>query len=157
MNGRFGEESNTHTFLSTRRHSVVDYICVPRDVFSRCTNFRITACSDIVEQHRLMNLLGEKSKLPDHSILTFELIIKPQVTISNEFKETETKTRYNLRQIPTDFMNSNTAVDAINKLINKIETCETQNEVDKIYDLFCESVISEQFQNMIGQQRLEKN
>lgn len=108
-----------------------------------------------------MNLLGEKSKLPDHSILTFELIVKPQVTISNEFKETETKTRYNLRLISTDFMSSNTAVDAINKLINKIEICrETQNEVDKIYDLFCESVISEcpkQFQNMIGQQRLEKN
>ena len=31
LNGRFGEESNTHTFLSTRGHSVVDYICVPHD------------------------------------------------------------------------------------------------------------------------------
>jgi hypothetical protein len=41
-------------------------------------------------------------------------------------------------------MNSNTAVEAINRLINIIELCrETQSEIDNTYDLFCESVIRE--------------
>jgi hypothetical protein len=48
------------------------------------------------------------------------------------------------RQISMNFVNSNTAVDAINRLMKIIELCcETQSEIDNTYDLFCESVIRE--------------
>ena len=45
LNGRFGVDSNDYTFQSTRGHSVVDYICVPQDIYNQCSNFRVIPCN----------------------------------------------------------------------------------------------------------------
>jgi hypothetical protein len=90
-----------------------------------------------------MHLLGERSKLRDHSILTFEFTVDSQSAIP-EVKENVKKTRFNYRQIAMNFRNSNTAIDAINRFINIIELCrKTQSEIGNTHDLFCESVFRE--------------
>ena len=36
LNGRFDESENNYTSVSTRGKAVVDYICVPHEVFENC-------------------------------------------------------------------------------------------------------------------------
>ena len=65
VNGRKGKESNNFTHISHRGKSVVDYVIVPHDQLSYCSNFAVMAVSEII------NTLGLHgfSKLPDHSVL----------------------------------------------------------------------------------------
>lgn len=144
LNGRFGEQSNQYTYHSTRGQSVVDYICVPHDVFPQCKDFCIVNCNSVIEELSAMNLLGEKCKVPDHSVLKFKLVFEYTVHADADENKSNPKKRFNLRRIPSDFMNSNSAIHAINLLIRKIELCrETQREINEIYENFCEMVISE--------------
>lgn len=145
LNGRFGDQSTGYTSLSTRGHSVVDYICVPHDIFPLCENFRIISCNDIVERYNLTNFLGEKSKTPDHATITFELKV-PSHTCNPPVNENKIgiKKRYNLRRIPANFMNTERTRNAILDLISKIEMCrEIQDQIDKVYDDFCDTIIGE--------------
>ncbi len=75
MNGRT-EGNYGYTFVSTRGTSVVDYVLVPHEKYKECTAFEVTPCNKLVEQHSLLHLLSEKSKLPDHSVLTLMFGIK---------------------------------------------------------------------------------
>ena len=61
LNGRFGVDSNDYAFQSTRGHSIVDYICVPHDIFNQCSNFRVIPCYSIVENAGIVSLQGENS------------------------------------------------------------------------------------------------
>lgn len=69
LNGRYGDDSNIYTFQSSRGQSVVDFLCVPYDIFHQCENFRIINCKYIKEQYSLFQLLGKKSRPPDHAVL----------------------------------------------------------------------------------------
>ena len=68
LNGRFGPGDN-YTSISRKGRAVVDYICVPHDTFSHCTNFTVTTVQEITDQRNLHGLLGHRSRLPDHSDL----------------------------------------------------------------------------------------
>lgn len=132
LNGRTGEHSNRYTSLSPRGHSIVDYVCVPHDIYTKCKKFRIVYCNELVEQFNLTNLLGEKSKIPDHAAVMFDLNVQSYVPLPEETME-NTKKRFNLRRIPPNFMNSENVRNAICDLITKIETCrEVQKQVNDI-------------------------
>lgn len=92
LNGRFGEESEEYTFYSTRGHSVVDYICLPLDNFTLCQNFQITKCTDLVERYNLYHRLGERSKIPDHNVLTIDLKVYSQLQTDNQRDSQNKKT-----------------------------------------------------------------
>lgn len=85
LNGCFGKESEEYTFYSTRSQSVVDYICLPLDNFTLCQNFQITKCTDLVERYNLYHHLGERSKIPDHNVLTFDLKVYSQLQTINQY------------------------------------------------------------------------
>ena len=61
LNGRFGVDSDDYTFQSIRGHSVVDYICVHRDIYNQCSNFRVISCNSIVENAGIVGLQGDNS------------------------------------------------------------------------------------------------
>ena len=61
LNGRFGVDSDDYTFQSIRGHSVVDYICVHRDIYNLCSNFRVISCNSIVENAGIVGLQGDTS------------------------------------------------------------------------------------------------
>lgn len=143
LNGRFGEESEEYTFYSTRGHSVVDYICIPLDNFTLCQNFQITKWTDLVERYNRNHRLGERSKIPDHYVLTFDLKVYSQLQTDNQ-RDSQNKKRFNFRRIPADFLSSHTAITAINSIIARIERCrETQTQIDALYKEFRETMLRE--------------
>ena len=79
LNGRFDVDLNDYTFQSTRGHSVVDYICVPHDIFNQCSNFRVIPCNSIVENAGIVGLQGENSRIPDHGFLNHDYNVRQRV------------------------------------------------------------------------------
>ena len=70
-NGRFNEQDN-YTSISGKGKAVVEYICVPHDIFSRCKYSNVVTVQEITDQFALHGLLGERSCLPAHSVLLAE-------------------------------------------------------------------------------------
>lgn len=135
-------------FYSTRGHSVVDYICLPLDNFTLSQNFQITKCTDFVERYNLYHHLGERSKVPDHNVLTFDLKVYSQLQTVNQY-DNQSKKRFNFRRIPADFLSPHATITAINSIIARIERCrETQNQIDDWYKEFRE--MSEKVPRTIG-------
>lgn len=92
------------------RHSVVDYICVPHDVYNQCSEFQIVSCSDIVENTGLVIMQGENCRIPDHGFLIFDFMIR-DFENTNPNKNTVTSPtrpgkKYKIRCVPPSFMSS---------------------------------------------------
>ena len=71
LNGRFGSESNNFTSTSTRGKAVVDYMVLPHDQLQFVNNFKIITMNEI--SSILKKYVTDKCKLPDHSILYFNV------------------------------------------------------------------------------------
>ena len=100
----------------------------------------------MVTVHQLHRYLGDRSRLPDHSILIaeFECNFYSNVFTNETNEQCTDETRFKLRSIPSDFMNSELSRTAINNIITQIEQCrETQCDIDSIYDKLCDSIINE--------------
>ena len=127
--------------------SVVDYLCVPHDVFKQCKDFRVIQIQTIIDNCNQHGHLEERSRIPDHvSIMaqlctnSFSLIEKDQPI--NGF--TNDNTRFNLRKIPNDFMTSVTAARFFHELISAIELSrETQNDIDNLYSNLTGTILNE--------------
>ena len=144
LNGRFNEQDN-YTSISGRGKAVVDYICVPHDIFSRCKYFNVVTVQEITDQFALHGLLGERSRLPDHSVLLAEFecdISSTQVNL--DAKQSSNDVRYKTKNIPPDFMSSEISRIALINIITRIEsTRETQEDIDSIYTDFLTSITNE--------------
>ncbi|CAC5405643.1 unnamed protein product [Mytilus coruscus] len=97
--------------------------------------FQRLTTKDIVDNNNLQGLIGDKSKLPDNSVITCEF----EVTRCNLVNKTETAnqsnthTRPRLDRIPLDFTSSDLLPQTVLNLIGQIEhSRETQENVDKI-------------------------
>ena len=69
LNGRFDSTQDNFTSISQKGRATVDYICVPHDVFQLCKYFKVLTVQSIVDDFKLHQLIGTRSKLPDHSFL----------------------------------------------------------------------------------------
>ena len=79
----------------------MDYICVPHDIFSRCKYFNVVTVQEITDQFALHGLLGERSRLPDHSVLLAEFecdISSTQVNLDT--KQSSNDVRYKPKIYP---------------------------------------------------------
>ena len=108
LNGRFRE--NNYTCISRKGKSVVDYICVPIDTFKNVKNFQVFTVQSIVEKSKLHEFIGEKSKLPDHSVICCEystFINIPSSDIPTDTNSAEHRQKcFQFNWIPGDFMTS---------------------------------------------------
>ena len=66
LNGRFGENSNKYTCVSTKGASVVDNVFVSTKHFKMFENFNIDYVSDLISQ----NQIDVEKFLSDHSVLS---------------------------------------------------------------------------------------
>ena len=71
LNGRVGSESNNVTSTSTRGKAVVDYMVLPHDQLQFVNNLKIITMNEI--SNILKKYMTDKYKLPDHSILYFNV------------------------------------------------------------------------------------
>ena len=102
-----------------------------------------------MEKHNLQNLLGNRSKVPDHSFICTEFdtgicsFINASDTGSSD-KQYSTCPKFKLNRIPDDFMDSELSRLAIINIIRKIESArETQTNVDAIYEELCSTIWTE--------------
>ncbi|VDI48001.1 Hypothetical predicted protein, partial [Mytilus galloprovincialis] len=145
LNGRFALNDN-FTSISRKGKAVVDYICVPHDSFNDFRNFKVLTTQDIVDNNNLQGLIGDKSKLPDHSVITCEFKVTHCNLVNNteSSNQSNTPSRHRLDRIPLDFMSSDLMRQTLLNLIGQIEhSRETQENVDKIYDNLCNLIIAE--------------
>ena len=68
LNGRFNELKDNYTSVSRKRKSVVDFICIPQDIFNMCRNFSVITVQSSVDAHAMHGLLGERSLCFDNGI-----------------------------------------------------------------------------------------
>ena len=146
LNGRFGEDDNNFTSVSTRGKAAVDYICVPHETMEQCVNFKVRTARSIIGDGNLVGLLGDRSKAPDHSALIAEF----RTSHINTGYDTDEagvnceRPRYKLKQTPRDFLSSDLSKLALQTLILKIESSrETQVAIDTHYDDLCNVIITE--------------
>ena len=69
LNGRLDIEHNVFICKTARGMSVVDYVLVPQNFFTWCKSFQVISCNDFVDD--LLDMIEDRSKLPDHNILLF--------------------------------------------------------------------------------------
>jgi len=143
LNGRLNTELDNFTSISGKGKAVVDYICVPHDIYDSCKTFKVLTMQSVVDLFQLHGLIGDGSRLPDHSVLITEY-----ATGYNDYRPTTgttpNKDRYNLRKIPSDFMTGDLSRRAIANLITIIETTrENQTSVDSIYCDLCSIITTE--------------
>ena len=70
LNGRLTADFDNYTSLLTRDKSVVDYIITPHDCFTFCKSVKVDLVNDIIDSYKLTELIGERCRPPDHSVLT---------------------------------------------------------------------------------------
>ena len=73
LNGRFDSSLEDYTSVSGRGRAVVDYICVPHDIFQQCNTFKVISVNPNIQENNLHSLLGHRSKAPDHVFILTRL------------------------------------------------------------------------------------
>ena len=144
LNGRFANNSNDYTSISTRGKAVVDYMIVNQNQFKFITDFKIILMIDLMD--KVKHAISDKCRLPDHSMLHVKLQLtytheSPTLSITdrchnnNEIVCTNVNNNphalqlvnYNFRIIPDDFMNDSNWDETLDKLYRTIELFNEHN------------------------------
>ena len=143
LNGRCDNCDDNFTSVSRKGKAVVDYICVPHDMLNKYKYFKVITVQSIVDENSLHGLLGERSRLPDHSVICTEFETNHSNCCADN-NENAPRNRYNLKKMPSDFMTSELCRATISNIITSIETArENQESMDKIYDSLCHTIKAE--------------
>ena len=137
LNGRVANSNDEFTCRTARGVSVVDYFIVPHDIFPQCKNLNVKSCNDIVDECGLHNMLNDRSRIPDHALLTCHLTINVITDVNDNEKinvsHLKSHRRYDFKKINGNFMKSDLCKMSLQKLIQNIEcNRELQTDVDNI-------------------------
>ena len=144
LNGRVCPENNNFTRVHTTGSSVVDYICTSHDNIQNCEYFAVHLT------RQLLNTLNiQVDKVPDHSVLELHFNVHYNDFVTSNQRSSQTPVyinndsdmyfkRYNVRDVPVDFMNSELARLAIIQCIDRIQSTRAiQDDIDLMYNDFC--------------------
>ena len=161
LNGRLTADFDNYTSLSTRGKSVVDYIITPYDCFTCCKSLKVDLLNDIIDSYKLTELIGERCRPPDHSVLTLtftshllsgthtddrNVVLKVVYDDSDcdSYQGQPTKKRYLFKNVPSQFFNNELWRQALLHMIEKIECCHgTRTALDHLYEDVCQTISSE--------------
>ena len=74
LNGRITPEFNDYTSVTPHKgRSVVDYFITRQSDLDSMLSLKVVSCLDMVSEENDVNLIDDKSRLPDHSLLILEL------------------------------------------------------------------------------------
>ena len=151
LNGRINPDTDNFTSISSRGRAVVDYIITPHDCLETCIDLKVITPSEILSNNPIcIDLIGEKSRLPDHSLLMFKFKINAAI----EFCSSENDSGINLfkrrpRIFPDNFLSSNMCRMALLELMGNLEgRVITQSNIDNWYGLFCDIMDREMNKNL---------
>ncbi|CAC5379517.1 unnamed protein product [Mytilus coruscus] len=142
LNGR-KTLTNDFTFVSTRGSSVtvVDYCILPYEMLDSFNSSSVTRAITIIQS------LGEPGRydlhkiVPDHSLLTWNMCLyfptEDQVSKNKDKNQTVMKIKYDTKSVPEDWLNGESVVTEINRVILQLEQSEaSQQNIDKMYENF---------------------
>ena len=144
-------KKDNFTFVDKKGRSVVDYILVSCEQFTKFDQFEVLLMSDTVNRSNY----GTKCRIPDHSIIKCVInlsdydglksgqtvITKGRPIIKNECC---TERTYKLNGVPLDFLENEQRRSAIFNLCNRfLHDNVNQNEVDDVYENFLSECRSE--------------
>ncbi|CAG2195601.1 unnamed protein product [Mytilus edulis] len=144
LNGR-NTIQNDFTYVSTRGSSVVDYCIVPYEKLQNFEKFSVSRASTLVDTVNGIGKYDLKGIVPDHSMLSWEMSLDFLVTeITRENTKQSVKTKYDIQNIPQDFLLNSEAIRDLNKLILDLENSnKSQVDLDQMYCEFVKVVKSE--------------
>ena len=140
--------------------TVVDYIITPHDCFTCCKNLKVDLVNDIIDSYKLTELIGERCRPPDHSVLTLTFTSRPlngthtddrNVVSSvgyggsdcDSYQGQPTKKRYLFKNVPLQFFNNELWRQALLHMIEKIECCHgTRTALDHLCEDVCQAIFS---------------
>ena len=135
LNGRTSGQ-NDYTFIQTTGHSVVDYLITTHEGISKFTSMDIFPASDLPAKYNITPCgIGK----PDHSLLLaqWSLPIIKQLPKGKPKVVTASWKKYDVNNIPENFMTSPNTLQAINDAIDMLKSsCDTQVELDNLYTNF---------------------
>ncbi|CAG2217548.1 unnamed protein product [Mytilus edulis] len=146
LNGR-NTLLNDYTYVSTRGLSVVDYCVVPYEMLDIFNKFKVTRTSLIIEQICANGKFDLQKIIPDHSLLTWEITLKFSQSNKNAAQpknNRKTKTKYDIKNIPEDWLSSESALNDIDIIIQNLEFSNvTQDKINNMYDAFVNVIKTE--------------
>jgi len=146
LNGR-KSSNNNFTSVSVKGSSVVDYCLIPQEKLDVYTDFNVILTTDLINKHCSIGSVGP-SCMPDHSFLTWNVSIK-SVLVSCDQSHVNSFDKFELKNVPQDFMNNESVLIEINKLIDTLETnaIDTHN-IDDVYTSWCNIVKDNMYDNI---------
>ena len=146
LNGRV-KGKNEFTHVSHRGRSVVDYVLIPHEQIINIKSMNVCLMTETVEKFSLNGC----TKIPDHSVLSWEMELPKYDNVNTcigtrQKAETFTMTRkrFNLTDIPVDFMNNQDILQQIEQTVLKIEDIlSEENGASAAYSEFMELIRSE--------------
>lgn len=140
---------NDFTCVSARGASVVDYCLVAHEQLHLFNKFKVVRARSLFEAAGCIARRDPQGVISDHSILLWMVDIshfggQQQSTVQPKQRNIHEQTRYDVSNIQADFLQSDEVATVINNLIQSLET-ETlsQENIDSLYQEFCETIISE--------------
>ena len=124
VNGRKGRDA--FTYISGRGSSVSDYCVVEEESFDLIDNFRVSAMSECIDE---MCCKGEATRVPDHSLIQWEVL----VGWVNEKEPEEAKHGNGTRKVaPEDYLESE--VGRVKELTERVmQAGADQGVIDGVY------------------------
>ena len=69
LNGRGDSNKDNFTCINTLGKSVVEFMCVPHDCLSYCSNFEVSTSRELISLYNLEGCVGDPKHIPGHSML----------------------------------------------------------------------------------------
>ena len=148
INGSITPEYDNFTNVK-RGRSVVDYMFCPHDCIENVLNCKVDLANDLVNECSVNNLLGTRSKAPDHSMITSRVVWGHDSSATNmpstyNPSDTPDKKCYSFKNLTPESLSSETWTLALHNIIDRLSARNImQSEIDTLYDSFCKSLFTE--------------
>ncbi|XP_052808975.1 uncharacterized protein LOC128237452 [Mya arenaria] len=137
LNGR-NNAFNNFTSVSTKGMSVVDYCFVSHEKLPGFVQFNVIQVTDLINRSSIIATVAS-SALPDHSLLVWDILLERDVyNTSVNYSYASSYTKFDVKNVPGDFMLDVETLYHVNNTISKHETgFQTQSDIDGVYNDWC--------------------
>ena len=142
INGRV-KGKNDFTHVSHRGRSVVDYVLVPHEQLRDVTSMNISLMTETIERFDL----AACDRIPDHSLLIWESEVFASLSeniAGVDQNNSSSRKRFNVLNIPSDFLNNDETTILIERTIERIETSISEEHgANGAYSAFMDLIYTE--------------
>ena len=143
LNGRFDNDQDNFTSVSTKASAVVDYCIVTHSNFSQFSDFRVTSTNDLINSIPALCRLTS-SGIPDHSLLTWKIEtcdLQKSYDNGSLNEQANYYDRFDLTRVPDSFLSSEESLTLINSVMSNLEQgLQSQADIDNFYGEWCDLV-----------------